>query len=89
MNEATTGKNGPQGIGAAGRRAHSAALWARLRALARSIRQGYLQIFGIPDYERYVAHRTARHPGEPLLSRQKFSAQAIDRKYRGNGPRCC
>ena len=65
------------------------ALRVRLLVLARGARQAYLQVFGIPDYERYVAHRTAHHPGEPLLSRQKFSAQAIDRKYRGNGPRCC
>jgi uncharacterized short protein YbdD (DUF466 family) len=60
-----------------------------LRALGADIRRSYLQVFGIPDYQRYVAHHSARHPGEPLLSRQQFSARAIDRKYCGNGPRCC
>ena len=46
-------------------------------------------MFGIPDYERYLAHMAAHHPGEPLLSRRDFFAQAIDRKYGKSGPRCC
>jgi uncharacterized short protein YbdD (DUF466 family) len=89
MNSSATDTKGLHTAGAADPRARGHALRVRVRVLALSIRQGYLQMFGIPDYERYVAHRTAHHPGEPLLSRQKFSAQAIDRKYRGNGPRCC
>jgi uncharacterized short protein YbdD (DUF466 family) len=47
------------------------------------------QIFGIPDYERYLAHAGARHPGAPVLSRRDFCAQAIERKYGKSGPRCC
>jgi uncharacterized short protein YbdD (DUF466 family) len=89
MNPPATDSIRLQSAGATDAVAGGDALRARLRVLARNIRQAYLQVFGIPDYERYVAHRTAHHPGEPLLSRQKFSAQAIDRKYRGNGPRCC
>jgi uncharacterized short protein YbdD (DUF466 family) len=60
-----------------------------LREYARSLRQGCRQMFGIPDYERYVAHMTAQHPGDPLLSRRDFFAQTIDRKYGKSGPRCC
>ena len=89
MNTSATDTKTLQTVRTADKRARNDALRARLHVLARSIRQAYLQVFGIPDYERYVAHRTAHHPGEPLLSRQQFSAQAIDRKYRGNGPRCC
>lgn len=62
---------------------------ARLLERARVLRQAYLQVFGIPDYERYSAHMAARHPGAPLLSQRAFCAQAIDRKYAKNGPRCC
>jgi uncharacterized short protein YbdD (DUF466 family) len=47
------------------------------------------QLFGIPDYERYLAHAAARHPGAPVLSRRDFCAQAIERKYGKSGPRCC
>ena len=55
----------------------------------RGIRQIFRQMFGIPDYERYLAHGAARHPGAPVLSRREFYAQAIERKYGKNGPRCC
>ena len=62
---------------------------SRIRELARTLRGAWLQVFGIPDYERYLAHRAAHHPGEPVLSRRRFATQAIERKYSGNGPRCC
>lgn len=58
-------------------------------AKVRGMRQICRQIFGIPDYERYVAHAAAHHPGAPVLSRRDFCAQAIERKYGKSGPRCC
>ncbi len=62
----------------------------RLKDRVRVARQAYRQVFGIPDYERYLAHRTAHHPGEPLLSRCEFHRAAIERKFgRGGGQRCC
>jgi uncharacterized short protein YbdD (DUF466 family) len=61
----------------------------RLRAHVRVLREGWLQMVGIPDYERYLAHRAAHHPQEDVLSRRAFFAQAIDRKYGRSGPRCC
>ena len=60
-----------------------------LRAYAQTLRQGCRQVFGIPDYERYIAHMAAQHPDAPLLSRREFFAQSIDRKYGKSGPRCC
>lgn len=62
----------------------------RIMCIGRAIRQGYLQIFGIPDYERYVAHQNAAHPDVPLLTRREFVARAIERRYaRGSGQKCC
>ena len=55
----------------------------------RDIRKICRQMFGIPDYERYLAHAEARHPGAAVLSRRDFCAQAIERKYGKSGPRCC
>jgi uncharacterized short protein YbdD (DUF466 family) len=55
----------------------------------RGIRQVCRQLFGIPDYERYLTHAAAHHPGAPVLSRRDFCAQAIERMYGKNGPRCC
>ena len=57
----------------------------RLRSFCSACRQ----IFGIPDYERYLAHAAERHPGAPVMTRREFCSSAIDRRY-GNGPaRCC
>ena len=55
----------------------------------RGVRQVCLQIFGIPDYDRYLAHAAARHPGRPVLSRSAYCAQAIEHKYGKGGQRCC
>jgi uncharacterized short protein YbdD (DUF466 family) len=62
---------------------------ARLRDRLRAVRQACRQVFGIPDYERYLAHMAAHHAGEPVLSRREFFARSIDRKYGKSGPRCC
>ena len=48
-----------------------------------------MQVFGLPDYDAYLAHMAARHPGAAVLSRGDYVAQAIDRKYMRRGPRCC
>ena len=53
------------------------------------MRRAYLQVFGIPDYVRYLDHMRVHHPGAPLLTERAFHAQAIDRKYCKSGPRCC
>jgi uncharacterized short protein YbdD (DUF466 family) len=62
---------------------------ARLRDRLRVVRQACRQVFGIPDYERYLAHMAAHHAGESVLSRREFFARSIDRKYGKSGPRCC
>jgi len=55
----------------------AAVLWRGLRALS-----------GDDAYERYRAHHAAHHPGEPLLSRRAFCAQATQRKW-SSVSRCC
>jgi uncharacterized short protein YbdD (DUF466 family) len=63
--------------------------WGRLLSRARAARQAYKQVFGIPDYERYVAHRMAHHPDQPLLPQKEFYRQAIAGKFGRGGQRCC
>jgi len=46
-------------------------------------------VFGMPDYERYLAHAARRHPGAPVLTRGEFCAREIERKYGRGGTRCC
>ena len=60
-----------------------------IRQQGRALRQAWIQVFGIPDYERYIAHFSVHHAGEPIPSRREFYRMAIDRKYGRNGPRCC
>jgi len=60
-----------------------------LRERARSLCSACRQVFGIPDYERYLAHAAARHPGAPVLTRSDFYVQAIERKYDKGGARWC
>jgi len=47
------------------------------------------QVFGIPDYERYLAHAESVHPGAPVLTREQFCARAIERRYAAGPGRCC
>ncbi|MBP0588256.1 YbdD/YjiX family protein [Paraburkholderia sp. LEh10] len=70
-------------------RPSSATLATELSELARTMRGACMQMFGIPDYERYVGHMASRHPFDPILSRREFFILSMDRKYCRNGPRCC
>lgn len=60
-----------------------------LRARVRYLCSACRQVFGIPDYDRYLAHAAARHPDAPVLTRGDFFARAIERKYGTGGARCC
>jgi uncharacterized short protein YbdD (DUF466 family) len=47
---------------------------------------------GVPDYDAYVAHRKAQHPGEPIMSFEDFFAERQASRYGTNGgkiSRCC
>jgi uncharacterized short protein YbdD (DUF466 family) len=63
--------------------------WGRLARFAAQARAAYLQVFGIPDYQRYLDHMATHHPEQAPLSRKEFFAQAVERKYCRAGSRCC
>ena len=60
-----------------------------LRLRARSFCSACRQVFGIPDYDRYLAHAAVRHPGGPVLTRSEFCVQAIERRYGKGNTSCC
>jgi uncharacterized short protein YbdD (DUF466 family) len=64
-------------------------LCGRLAAVAAQTQRVYLQIFGIPDYARYLAHAAVHHPGDAPLSRREYCARAIERRFGRSGPKCC
>jgi uncharacterized short protein YbdD (DUF466 family) len=47
------------------------------------------RIAGVPDYDAYVAHVSARHPERPLPTRAAFFAERQKARYRSGGGRCC
>ena len=61
------------------------------RLWGRAVQTARLMV-GIPDYETYVTHRRAHHPGEPVMSYAEFFRNRQDARY-GDGPgritRCC
>lgn len=55
----------------------------RLRETARLM-------VGMPDYDAYLRHRAAHHPGEPVMDRVAFFRDRQEARYGGkNGGRCC
>jgi uncharacterized short protein YbdD (DUF466 family) len=44
---------------------------------------------GVPDYDTYLAHRSAHHPGEPVMSYADFFKERQDSRYAGRKLRGC
>ena len=55
----------------------------------RAAAGAYRGIFGVPDYDAYLVHMGERHPGRPVLGREEFARQWIERRYSGLRGRCC
>jgi uncharacterized short protein YbdD (DUF466 family) len=47
------------------------------------------RIIGVPDYERYLAHQRAHHPGVAPMTPQEFERQRLADRYSRPGSRCC
>ena len=58
--------------------------------LARRTRAAAEVIVGVADYDAYLAHTAATHPGQPAMSRDAFfRARQAARFGAGGGLRCC
>jgi uncharacterized short protein YbdD (DUF466 family) len=64
-------------------------LSASLRALGRGLQQSARLAVGVPDYDNYVAHRRAHHPGKPVMSYEEFFRERQASRYRRGSSRCC
>jgi uncharacterized short protein YbdD (DUF466 family) len=65
-------------------------LFPRVAAALRTLREAAHLMVGMPDYRRYLAHRHARHPDLPAMTRSEFVRERTRRRYDGSGPgRCC
>ena len=57
-------------------------LVARILAVVR-------RIVGVPDYDAYVAHVHAHHPGTEPLTQNAFLTKCWEDKYTKPGNKCC
>jgi uncharacterized short protein YbdD (DUF466 family) len=47
---------------------------------------------GVPDYDTYVRHRQANHPGQPVMSYEEFFMERLNARYaveKGRFRGCC
>ena len=61
----------------------------RFLQLLRLSRQTLRLMIGIPDYDAYLAHRRAHHPGEPVMSYAEFFRERQDSRYASGRVRGC
>jgi uncharacterized short protein YbdD (DUF466 family) len=57
----------------------------RLARLAAVLRR----LAGAPDYEGYLAHVRAHHPGVEPVGRDAFYLARLEERYSKPGARCC
>jgi uncharacterized short protein YbdD (DUF466 family) len=46
-------------------------------------------VLGAPDYNRYLAHMRAAHPGDRVMSETEFVHTRMNDRYNRAGSRCC
>ncbi|MDN5919927.1 MAG: YbdD/YjiX family protein [Pseudonocardia sp.] len=61
----------------------------RLYGSLGAARQLVREMAGERDYENYLAHRAAHHPGEPVQGEREFWRERTDRQDRNPTARCC
>lgn len=57
----------------------------------RAVQTARLMV-GVPDYGNYVRHRQTTHPGEPIMSYEKFFRERLEARYaigKGRFRGCC
>jgi len=61
---------------------------SRAAGFVRSAWRGLRALAGDDAYDRYLAHRRKRHPGEAALDRRAFYLAELDRRW-AQFNRCC
>jgi uncharacterized short protein YbdD (DUF466 family) len=56
-----------------------------LRGAARVVRE----VVGAPDYERYLEHLAAHHPGCAPLTEREYYAEFVSRRFGSGRPTGC
>ena len=70
----------------------SESLAARARFVCDRVAETARLMVGVPDYPTYVAHRTANHPGQPIMTYEQFFRERQQARYdvsKGRLRGCC
>jgi uncharacterized short protein YbdD (DUF466 family) len=67
----------------------SKAILRLLRLRFTEARRVLLRVCGMPDYEQYVLHLRASHPGRAVPTEQQFFEEYLRARYEGGPTRCC
>lgn len=54
-----------------------------------SAKQAARLAIGLPDYDAYVAHVRAHHPGAEPMTREAFAIERMQARYGRGRSRCC
>ena len=69
-----------------------AAGWSTdVRKAGRYLGQTCRLMLGVPDYQTYLDHMAATHPGKPAMSYEAFFRERQEARFGGKGRvgRCC
>jgi len=64
----------------------------RARLVCEMVTQTARLMVGVPDYQTYVRHRQAQHPGQPVMNYQEFFRERQTARYaigKGRFRGCC
>lgn len=68
----------------------SAGLAGGLNRAGRYLAQGLRLMVGLPDYDTYLNHREATHPGQPVMPYEEFFRERLEARYGGRrSGGCC
>ena len=60
-----------------------------LRDSLRRVAVVVRRVIGAPDYDGYLAHVAACHPGATPMTREEFERSRLEDRYSKPGQRCC
>ena len=64
----------------------------RMRSAGYWSARTFRLMIGVPDYDTYVAHRRANHPGQPIMTYVEFFRERQQARYavgKGRFRGCC
>ena len=65
---------------------------ARARFVCELVTKTARLMVGVPDYDTYVTHRQANHPGQAVMTYEEFFRELQDARYavgKGRFRGCC